>query len=621
MKKSVYLLMLIMLMGFVVGASGDACLTDDDCDVNLYCSQNTCMSLGNVDTSCLSNNDCEYGYACSSESLECVYIEYVATATCSDISECASGEECLDGYCVESVSIDAGITSGPLGFVEKTTDSVLGATFFRGNQNFQSNIALEGLAESKVIDQRKAQGLMSDQGYANAKLGALERSATAVNRLAQNPQLNAVSTQRLNSISGKMQSQYQNLENTKFQSMTGNRLNNLGAEISGARKNIGIASLNTERSVLDCTSISESTMVGSTAVYVNTDGSVTISDSLGDYSIYTDGYGVEFVGTSIIAYGTETYTGSDVLVYPGTYGYDLYVDSAVVGSADLNVYGTPLLVLGKNVVFTNENGKLLIGNNFMITFNTGVLDICQLSFVTTTNAMLESGVYNQEGLVAQQQGLAEQQGMQQQGMQQQGLAEQQGMQQQGVYQTGTRQVSGQLGMPGQLATGGQFGTGMSGQPGQLATGGQLQPQQQLGGQLQLQHQIGTGGQLQSQQQLGGQLQSQQLGGGQLQPQQQLGGQLQPIGTNTQFRTGTQLQQQQPQQQQLQQQQPQQQQLQQQQPQQQQLQQQQPQPVQQPAPTPTAPTPPPAPTGMITSVVSEVQLNSDWNLFHFLIYSE
>ena len=603
--------MLIMLMGFVVGASGDACLTDDDCDVNLYCSQNTCMSLGNVDTSCLSNNDCEYGYACSSESLECVYIEYVATATCSDISECASGEECLDGYCVESVSIDAGITSGPLGFVEKTTDSVLGATFFRGNQNFQSNIALEGLAESKVIDQRKAQGLMSDQGYANAKLGALERSATAVNRLAQNPQLNAVSTQRLNSISGKMQSQYQNLENTKFQSMTGNRLNNLGAEISGARKNIGIASLNTERSVLDCTSISESTMVGSTAVYVNTDGSVTISDSLGDYSIYTDGYGVEFVGTSIIAYGTETYTGSDVLVYPGTYGYDLYVDSAVVGSADLNVYGTPLLVLGKNVVFTNENGKLLIGNNFMITFNTGVLDICQLSFVTTTNAMLESGVYNQEGLVAQQQGLAEQQGMQQQGMQQQGLAEQQGMQQQGVYQTGTRQVSGQLGMPGQLATGGQFGTGMSGQPGQLATGGQLQPQQQLGGQLQLQHQIGTGGQLQSQQQLGGQLQSQQLGGGQLQPQQQLGGQLQPIGTNTQFRTGTQLQQQQPQQQQLQQQQPQ----------QQQLQQQQPQPVQQPAPTPTAPTPPPAPTGMITSVVSEVQLNSDWNLFHFLIYSE
>src|SRR3989344_3572623 len=502
MKKGVYILMLILLMSFVIGAEGDSCFTDDDCDVNLYCYSNTCMSLGDIDTSCLSNSDCDYGYACSSNNYECVLIEYVATAVCYDISECKSGEECLDGYCIESVSINAGITSGPLGFMEKASDSVLGATLFRSNENFQSKLALEGLAESKSIDQRKAQGFMSDKSYANSKLGALERSAAAVNRLAQKENLGESTNQKLNSISGKMQSQYQNLENTNFQSAAGDRFSNVGMQISGARKNVGLASLNTERKILDCVSVTESTTVGSTNVYINTDGSITLSGSRGDYSIYTDGYGIEFVGESIIAYATEeTYTGSDVLIYPGTMGNDLYVDSTVVGSVDMNLYGTPLLALGGDVVFTNENGKLLIGKDLMVTFSTGVLDICQLNFVgTTTEAFGEEGM--QQGLAGQQQGM------------QQGLAEQQ----QGIYQTGTNQVSGttssrdrtnqQLGTNTQLRTGTQTGTNQQlGTNTQLRTGTQTGTNQQLGTNTQLR----TGTQTGTNQQL---------------------------GTNTQLRTGT-----------------------------------------------------------------------------------
>jgi hypothetical protein len=140
-------------------------------------------------------------------------------------------------------------------------------------------------------------------------------------------------------------------------------------------------------------------------VTMNQDGSLSFRESNGIYDVTIIGDGIQFNGEDLVAYaGGQSYTGSEVLLtwLQGTI-YDVTVDSIEVGRADLGIYGEPLIALGNKVVFANEDGRLLLGKDIMITFENWVLGVCTMSNSQQANENLDQGLNNQDNTLQGQQ--------------------------------------------------------------------------------------------------------------------------------------------------------------------------------------------------------------------------
>jgi len=134
---------------------------------------------------------------------------------------------------------------------------------------------------------------------------------------------------------------------------------------------------------------------GSIIVTPNLDGSFTFTfDDGSSYDIFSDnGASILFTGEKINVYtDTGTVTGSEVAFDPAVNElYALSVDGNPIQKRDLSIYGAPLLMLGTQVVYSNDaTPSFFVGRKVLVSLEDGLINGCELS--RTPTAEVAAGI-------------------------------------------------------------------------------------------------------------------------------------------------------------------------------------------------------------------------------------
>ena len=204
MKKGLVAILIIIILLFVpfvlaYGDEGDKCHSDEGCSGTLVCAKKVCSvpstsestsdeSTSDISVStssvasgddCIAHQDCPTGEACDYSIYSCDLLISLSAGACTSSSGCNEGYGCVNRYCIaeDSSSIsDAGIKSDNpfLGLVDNVIDTAVSYT--SNDPVVQQQIAQEGVKESQSLDQRRAQGQISETGYTNAKTQSGQKS-------------------------------------------------------------------------------------------------------------------------------------------------------------------------------------------------------------------------------------------------------------------------------------------------------------------------------------------------------------------------------------------------------------------------------------------------------------
>ena len=430
MKRVCFLVLFLLVNGTFVlalGTTGDFCVDDDDCYGQFLCAHSECTTpstsvpyvpaestssyicrttddcisyLGDgyacdstsscsedldyndyadIDEStdssdtCVTHNDCVLGDVCDFTTYICTGIDVVSIGTCQGSSQCNESYVCYHRYCIPEETggeTDAGITpDNPfLGSVDAFVDTVRGG--LSNNPQVQQRIAQEALGESQQIDQRKAQGILSDKTYAYAKDKAGQRSVQGIERtyiaLSQqsneddnskdyNPQIH-----KLNALVNRADRDLANFQvsSGKVQYSQGSdqlrsQLNTAEEQFySGGQKN------QQQGQTYTCDEILADTYTDTLLVSPLKDGSFSLTDDQGtSYSLSLNGNEFMVSGSNVRAYfKTQTYSGNEIVFIPASSGQGTSSRAAEnVGSR-----------FGQNAVVGTGNGILSLFTGFAI---------------------------------------------------------------------------------------------------------------------------------------------------------------------------------------------------------------------------------------------------------------
>lgn len=342
MKRGLVVIILIFLIPFTFADEEEvSCSVDDDCFAVLgydyiCASDSFCAEDLDYDgipdaeetseqasgDSCVAHQDCQLGEACDYTSYTCAFLESLAAGTCRTSSECNEGYECFYRYCLlEDVGVSAGITGDNpyLSWADNLVDTVRSTT--SSNPQVQQHIVQEALKESQVLDQRRAQGQISEQRYSQAQTQVSEKTVQGIQRgyevlsqqSAQGGQGYQNSLQQFNSFSGQAQTNLQSLQNSQGgNGQLSKNVQQLQSQLGSAQQSLSQSS--GLRETYACDSLLGDTFVGNLLVSPQLDG-LYFTDIYGYTSVLyatEDGFAVS--GDSLLVYVSQaSYVGSEVL--------------------------------------------------------------------------------------------------------------------------------------------------------------------------------------------------------------------------------------------------------------------------------------------------------------------
>ncbi len=235
------MVMFLLFLSVSVLASGEECISDEDCQGIFICINESCempSSSGKTYTevsvnsySCVSHEDCVLGEVCDYNTYTCVNIDDAMVGSCLENTDCSEGYSCYHRYCVQEEvesEVSAGITQDNpyFGWVEARVDSIR-ARVSKDPQTLEK-LSREALSEIKQVEQRYENGIISQQKFENSKKTLQERSVQRIGQsyavFSQQVKEGAVEDydfqiQQLNSLVGRTES-----ELNTFKSASGNNL-------------------------------------------------------------------------------------------------------------------------------------------------------------------------------------------------------------------------------------------------------------------------------------------------------------------------------------------------------------------------------------------------------------
>jgi len=368
-------------------------------------------SLGD---SCIAHDDCALGDVCDFSIYSCVGADVLSSETCRSSSECSDGGICYNRYCIPEMvgegEVHAGITpDNPfLGLTDDSIDKV--RLWVSNNPDVLAQITKESLSESRSLDERKAEGVVSGRRYVAAKhrvgkrtVQSVEKGYNAIRRrsIEGNTEGLQVSLQQMHSLADRTEKDLSTFSIPPDQSEEFSpEFTGLHSRLADAQQQFAISAMREQSQIYSCDSFDGDITLGDFVVHSLQDGSLSFVDSSGSsYSLSSLEDGLVITGSSVSVYmEQEVYSGKKIvfsLFTEETFAgesdqelekgveYEVYVDGKYVGTRDLNQYGKSLLGLGNSVLYMYEvsdgNVRLLLGDRLFISVDSFSVETCQLS--------------------------------------------------------------------------------------------------------------------------------------------------------------------------------------------------------------------------------------------------
>ena len=317
------------------------CYTGYACDSTYYCSADSDGS-GYADSdeygdTCVSHEDCDIGDVCDYTSYNCVSIYSVSIGSCRGSSQCGTGYTCYHRYCIPEMSggeVQASITpDNPyLGGISSLYSTVRTQT--TSDPEVLQQLTQQALSNSNALDQRRAQGIVSDSVYTQGKSQLAEQSVNGLQKA-----YTVLSEQSLQQTGGNFQqyttqlqqvnalAQQADTQLASFQAPAGQQ-GEFAQTITGLRSQINTAQQGYYSesqggsSTLSCTPISQEGVVAGNFYVSGSDGSaVYLTDSQGyNYEFIPSTSGFSVLGSYVNVYlSSGTFSGSEIdFVYSST---------------------------------------------------------------------------------------------------------------------------------------------------------------------------------------------------------------------------------------------------------------------------------------------------------------